>query len=398
MSDHAFVHYPPMKSPIVAIQRFFSNLGPVEQAQMVSSTAVIVSMATIVASMFATNQEPRPMDFISVLTVGLIGYMSVYFSLTYSRQLDAQRKQLLALNTIAEAVNKVVQLDLVLQTALTKTTELLSTPFGWIYMLEGQTIVLKCSRGTTIDFFATQTPSTKSPSTWLHQPRVQRERLNETIGHIPLPLKSLGIQFWASIPLKAKEHVVGTLIVAGEDFDMFTGKQAELMEAFGNQISVAVNNAQLFERVKQSERQYADLFENSPDIYLHISREHTILGCNKTGADMLGYTKHELVKKPFEEFFVPDRQEAVRTMLATMFTQGLGAKDVEEQMVKKDGGRLFVNLNSSLVFDERGTSINARIVARDISERKKMEGAILHAQKIDSIGNLAGGIAHDFNN
>ncbi|MFN0159578.1 MAG: response regulator, partial [Bacteroidota bacterium] len=41
---------------------------------------------------------------------------------------------------------------------------------------------------------------------------------------------------------------------------------------------------------------------------------------------------------------------------------------------------------------------NARIVARDISERKKMEGAILHAQKIDSIGNLAGGIAHDFNN
>ncbi len=57
-----------------------------------------------------------------------------------------------------------------------------------------------------------------------------------------------------------------------------------------------------------------------------------------------------------------------------------------------------VTLNSSLVFDEKGATVNARIVARDISEQKLMEAALLHAQKIDSIGNLAGGIAHDFNN
>jgi signal transduction histidine kinase len=43
-------------------------------------------------------------------------------------------------------------------------------------------------------------------------------------------------------------------------------------------------------------------------------------------------------------------------------------------------------------------TVNARVIARDITQRKKMEGAIIHAQKIDSIGNLAGGVAHDFNN
>ncbi len=387
-----------MKNPIIGIQRFFNNLGPVEQAQIVSSTAVIVSMGTIVMSMFATNQEPRLMDFISVLTVGLIGYISVYFSLTYSRQLDAQRKQLLALNTIAEAVNKVVQLDLVLQTALSKTTELLNTQVGWIYMLEDQRLVLKCSRGTTIDFFAVQTATTASPSSWLHQPRVAHEHIGESHPRIPAPLKALGIQFWASIPLKAKDRVFGTLIVAGENFEMFTGKQAELMEAFGNQISVAVTNAQLFERVKQSERQYVDLFENSPDVYLHVNREHLVIGCNTTGANILGYPKNEVIGRPFETFFIQDRQQAVRALVTRMFAESHGLKDVEEQMVMKNGNTLFVNMNSSLVFDDKGSSVNARIVARDISERKKMEGAILHAQKIDSIGSLAGGIAHDFNN
>ena len=39
-----------------------------------------------------------------------------------------------------------------------------------------------------------------------------------------------------------------------------------------------------------------------------------------------------------------------------------------------------------------------RAVARDITEQKNFEAKIIHAQRIDSIGNLAGGIAHDFNN
>jgi len=68
--------------------------------------------------MVLTQQAVRLMDFISILTVGTIGFTSVYFTLRYGRQLDEQRRQLFALTTIAEAVNQVVALDYVLQTAL----------------------------------------------------------------------------------------------------------------------------------------------------------------------------------------------------------------------------------------------------------------------------------------
>ncbi|HMK38788.1 MAG TPA: hypothetical protein VK569_05570, partial [Bacteroidota bacterium] len=136
-----------MKNPVTAFRLFVRNLGPVEQAQIVASTAVIVSMATIISAMVVTGQTPRLMDFISILTVGTIGFTNVYFSLRYSRQLDEQRRQLLAMNTIAEAVNRVVELDIVLKSALEKITELLGTDYGWIYMLEGGRLVLKCSKG-----------------------------------------------------------------------------------------------------------------------------------------------------------------------------------------------------------------------------------------------------------
>jgi PAS domain S-box-containing protein len=179
---------------------------------------------------------------------------------------------------------------------------------------------------------------------------------------------------------------------------MFTSKQAELAEAFGNQISVALNNAQLFERLKRSEKEYIDLFENAPDIYLSVNRRHVIAGCNTTGAAMLGLPRTEMIGKPFEHCFVEDRRGAVRDLVDRMFTEGRGLKDVQEQMLKSGDIPFPVTLNSSLVFDEKGATVNARIVARDISEQKMMETALLHAQKIDSIGNLAGGIAHDFNN
>ncbi len=387
-----------MTNPVTAIRQYVAALGPVEQAQVVASTAVIVSMTTIISAMAVTGQSPRLMDFISILTVGSIGFTSVYFSLHYSRQLDEQRRQLLALNTIAESVNREVDLAYVLETALAKTSEILNTPFGWIYMLEGDALCLKCSKGTIRDFLAFSQHQPSSPSVWLHQPRVQRERTAETFGRIAPELKQLGIQFWASIPLRAKETVAGTLIVAGEDYGMFTSKQAELMEAFGNQISVAIHNAQLFERLRKSEQRYVDLFEHSPDIYLSVDRRHIIAGCNLTGANMLRMGKEDIIGKSFDLLFVDHRREPVRELVERMFTERRGLKDVEEIMLTRGGGDLYVTLNSSLVFDERGTSVNARIVARDITERKLMEGTILHAQKIDSIGNLAGGVAHDFNN
>jgi PAS domain S-box-containing protein len=348
--------------------------------------------------MVATEQEPRLMDFIAVLTIGLIGYMNTYFSLTYGRQIDTQRRQLAAINTIAVAVNRFATLDSVLRTALDTTAELLSTPYGWIYMRRGDRLSLSCTKGTTLDFLSLYSSVDDGKSLWLHQPRVQRERRTEAGHRIPAPLKTLGVQFWASIPLRTKDAEVGCLIVAGSDYEMFTDKQAELMEAFGNQVSVAIGNAQLFDRVRTSEQRYADLFERSPDLYVNVNRMRTIIECNDTGAEVLGFAKTAIVGRPFETLFADDRRPVLRALVAGMLEEGTALRDVEEQILRADGSAFFVTLNATPITDARGATAGARIVARDITERKKTEAALLHAQKIDSIGNLAGGIAHDFNN
>ena len=387
-----------MKSPIAALRAFLGNLGPVEQAQIVASTAVVVSMATIISAMAVTGQSPRLMDFISILTVGLIGFVSVYFSLQYSRQLDEQRRQLMALYNISEAVSKVAELNDVLETALTRISGLLDISYGWVYLLEGDRLVRRQSLGTSEDFFAIAAPSYTSVSAWLNQPRVEREQLSEGPERISASGKALGIQCWTSVPLKSKEQPTGIFVLASGNYEMFTPKEAELIEAFSNQISVAISNVALFERLRQSQRQYMDLFENAPDMYITVGRDHGILSCNRTGAAMLGANVVDIIGKPFDSLFVTAQQQGVREAVTRMFSEGRGMRDVEAQLATSHGAALVVNLNASLERDESGRTANARIVARDIVERKQMEAALLHAQKIDSIGNLAGGIAHDFNN
>jgi signal transduction histidine kinase/FixJ family two-component response regulator len=78
---------------------------------------------------------------------------------------------------------------------------------------------------------------------------------------------------------------------------------------------------------------------------------------------------------------------------------------LELELIRKDGGTVWVETTASFNRDENGKSIGILGVIRDITERKcaeeekeRLEDHLVRAQKMEAIGTLAGGIAHDFNN
>ncbi|MEK7748969.1 MAG: PAS domain S-box protein, partial [Bacteroidota bacterium] len=389
-----------MKFSFRNIQRFRTALGPVEQAQVVASTAVVVALITILTVRIISAPKGVPLDFllfVSVTTVGIFGFIIVVFTLKYGRLLEDQKKELMALNTVSEAVNRAVDINYLFQNVLNEIKRLLDNEYAWIYRVIGSRLVLSAQRGTEeleVSIIDNHESIDEPRLEWIFSPRIHKRPLKSSIvdwqfGHI---------ESWVSVPILTKDKFLGVIVVASKNRDAFTHKQLDVINAFANQVGVAMENTALLDRLKSSEERYMDLFEHSPDMYHIVNAEGFIVSCNQTEADRLGYRKEELVGQSILKLYPPSYHVEARRLLKEIFEMNREVKGLEEQMLTSSGAIMDISVNTSIIYDEAKNPMLMRAVARDITEKKKLEAKILHAQRIDSIGNLAGGVAHDFNN
>lgn len=387
-----------MKEFFNNLRKFISTLGLVEQSQIVASTIVIVLMVTILAIYIFTGEQLRLLDFFTLITVGIFGFMIVYFFAKYGLQINEQHQQLRALNEVSQAVSHSVDLKIVLQSALEKICELFKADFGWIFLIEDNKLQLKYQYKIQTKIFPEKIALDEK---WIEFLKLDNEISQSFIDKqqfISKQLRKFNIQDWASLPLERNNDFIGAILIASRNPNVFKKKQLETLTTFRNQIYVALSNAYLFFQLKQSEKMYQDLYENLPDMYHSVDKKGIIVSCNKTETEYLGYKKDELIGKLVTVLYPTDQHDTVMERINYIFNKRVELKGIEEIMQKKDKDQIIVSINTSLVYDEHGEPTLLRIVARDITKQKMMEEKIIQAQKIDSIGNLAGGVAHDFNN
>ena len=80
--------------------------------------------------------------------------------------------------------------------------------------------------------------------------------------------------------------------------------------------------------------------------------------------------------------------------------QVLAKGDWMGELVERTAAGREINMEChwTLVSNEAGEPKSILCINSDITEKKKLEGQFLRAQRMESIGTLAGGIAHDLNN
>jgi PAS domain S-box-containing protein len=119
---------------------------------------------------------------------------------------------------------------------------------------------------------------------------------------------------------------------------------------------------------------------------------------------MTGYTKEELVGRNARMLYPNDEEyDYVGKEKYRQISTGKTGS-VETRWQRKDGEIIEILLCSSpinpsdLVAGVTFTALDISELKRAEAERENLQGQLLQAQKIESIGRLAGGVAHDFNN
>ncbi len=150
------------------------------------------------------------------------------------------------------------------------------------------------------------------------------------------------------------------------------------------------------ESLKESEESYRSLVELSP-VAIYIQIEGRIVYANPTGAQLLGaQLPEELYGSGVLDFLHPDSRNILQQRMSQVRQTEKVIPLEELLIVRLDGSTAPVEV-AAIPFTYRGRRA-VQVIARDISERKKMQDELLKAQKLESLGVLAGGIAHDFNN
>jgi PAS domain S-box-containing protein len=301
------------------------------------------------------------------------------------REIQLNERRLAALNAVSEIVSQSLELEQVLNGALNKAVEVTDVEVALIFLLdeEAQELELRTYHGVSEEFvagvrrlkvgegFNGRVAESGEPllvKDASHEPRLTKEVVVLERLHAAL-----------IVPLKSKGKVVGTLCVAMRRPREFSPDEVELLTAIGNEIGIAVDNARLYaaeriivERLRASEKEYRELFENAHDAICIEDLEGNIIAVNKACAELTGYTQEELRGMNVSRFFAG---ESLRVRAETKHKLLRGdalEQPYEQRLMRKDGTRATLKLTTSLIISD-GQAKGFQHIARDVTEEKRLE-------------------------
>lgn len=149
-------------------------------------------------------------------------------------------------------------------------------------------------------------------------------------------------------------------------------------------------------RAEQQIREQAALLDQAQDAILVRDLDQNILFWNKGAEHIYGWTAEEAVGKNAYELLLKEPSRQFETARQAVIEKGEWQGEIHQ--TRRDGTDIVVASRWTLVRDEQGAPNSILVINTDITEKKRMEGQFLRAQRMESIGTLAGGIAHDLNN
>jgi len=183
---------------------------------------------------------------------------------------------------------------------------------------------------------------------------------------------------WMGVPLVIRNEVIGVIAVQSyTDPAIYTEDDLQLLSAVSNQIALAIDRKQSLDDLRDSERRFRQLFEQSNDAILIYDGEGTILDCNVRATELLGYPRQQLLGlKVFDLHF---REDLPSILQVFRDVEQKGDARYDSAFKTMVGMRLEVEISARLIEQKSGGTIQA--IIRDVTSRKSAERQLLENEQ-----------------
>jgi PAS domain S-box-containing protein len=198
-----------------------------------------------------------------------------------------------------------------------------------------------------------------------------------------------GIEVCRQIKRDAALHNVFVILFSGQAMSaeqtvdgLATGADEYLFKPLGPneflaRIRTMVRLMETTAALRASEQHYRRLVEILPDAVALIDRQFRLEGLNQRAAAMLGYAgPGELLEKNVFDLLQTKDRDRFRADIAALKAGVIGT--AEYVFLRRDGRGIPVEMSAALSTAPNGESLGLITVARDVTERKRLEEELRH--------------------
>lgn len=183
-----------------------------------------------------------------------------------------------------------------------------------------------------------------------------------------------------ALPMMMGDEPRGLLIVGRSFQGGATPDDVQVLQSFADQAAIAVNNAQLYERIDQERRRFAAIVQHSADGVMVLDAQLQIRGFNRALERMTGWRAQDalgLAEREVINWKRVERGDLTKAMddgwPAAVTEPGDKTLYVEGDLVRRDGLTLSVGIRYAPLMDAEGNLSSIIANLRDITNFRQAQ-------------------------
>ncbi|RDH82976.1 MAG: hypothetical protein DIZ80_11985 [endosymbiont of Galathealinum brachiosum] len=195
-----------------------------------------------------------------------------------------------------------------------------------------------------------------------------------------------GMESSLLVPLMARGEIVGGLSGLGKQGGgTFTQQDFDLLQIFANQVSVAIDNARIFEELSEEKERSETTLNSIGDAVITTDTSGRVERVNPVASQLLGVSDKLLRGKPLVDVFKIHNsktgekiQDPVARVISSGEIVGLGKHTV---LVSADGREYQIADSAAPIRNDHNELIGVILVFHDVTEEYKLNAELLDSER-----------------